>query len=142
MATADGARLTQSPLSQMAGWAGVIMTLVGFALWPVYQTADRHQRALDRLVDGYDRHTQDGHPLRFAESIESNIIAVNERNRVLQQQLDALKDQMQILHKQNQGSTDRANNWIDNDGALLARTIAAMREQLAAIERQLKARSE
>ena len=136
MATTSNGSGSGFTILQAAGWASVLMMLGAAALWPLYEADKRHELQIDQLDHRQDSHVGDGHPLRFAESIESNLVAVNERNRVLQQQLDAVKDQVQILHVQNKDRADRANLWIDESGAKLATELAAIRERLAAVERR------
>lgn len=125
-------------LIQLAGWAGIILTLVAAVLYPLYETARRHERMLDRLNGKYDEHTGDGHPLRFEESVRANILAVDERNRVLQKQLDGVAEKMALLHAHEREQTARAIKWIDSDGSKIGEELASLRERVAALERREK----
>lgn len=128
--------MDNSSVLQLAGWAGIILTLVGAALWPLYEIGRRHERMIERISGKYDHHTGDGHPLRFEESVKANILAVDERNRVLQKQLDSLAEKMDLLHRHGREQTERANRWIDADGSRLSEDLAALKERLAALERR------
>lgn len=59
----------RTPMSQLAGWATVGLTLIAAILWPQIKSDERHEKLLNNIYSEFLDHVRDGHPRRIEEKI-------------------------------------------------------------------------
>ena len=68
----DAISKNRTPVTQLAGWATVIIALVAAVLWPQIQTDTRHDLHLVKLTEAFTQHISDGHPRRVEDQVHRN----------------------------------------------------------------------